>query len=631
MVSPRANASRVSRWWKREPAQADAEAPPSFNGSGDAGAADLHERYRLLRTLNYPHTSIGQMLDQTAQRYPDVPALHFGEQRWTYGELLTLVNRLAGGMAQRGVRRGDRVVMALPNSPDYVLCFLALQKLGAVVVNAGPLMGTDDLRELLRMTEPRMMIALDLQAGTQGPVASERPKMTWVWSSLKAYQPLWKRMGYQVKRWQARDHLYAHEAHTSVKGLFIDAPSRPPTIAPSPEDVALLQPSGGTTGTLKVAELTHHGLLCNATQLSAWSHMRSGQERFLALLPMFHVYGLMMGLILPALNASLILPMPRFALASLMDLLREHEPNVLPIVPTVADMLCEELESRPDRAVLGVLRRAFVISGAAPLPEATSERFEKLTGSQLVQGYGLTEASPVTHANPLLAPRAGSIGLALPDTQTRLADLDDPARDAPPGEPGELVVRGPQLMRGYYRNETETARMLRKDDRGRIWLYTGDVARLDEDGYVYLIDRRKNVINHAGLKIWPARVEHVLQAHPNVRDAAVIGRPDATYGEAVAAILVTRDGTDTSKLVDELRGTCRQRLAPYEVPTRFEFVEQLPRTALGKLLKYRLNAEATVAEEASGGGAPDREGAEASDPALSSAPPEEPNPEDKGA
>lgn len=585
----RANPRRMNRWWRRH-ADAAAATRTTPMPAGGAASSDIYQRLRLPRTLNYPATSLGQMLDQSAQRFPHAPAIAFGDERWTYGELLTQVNRLAGGLARHGVQQGDRVMMTLPNSPDFVLCFLALQKLGAVLVNAGPLMGTDSMRELMRMTEPRMVIALDLQAGTLRQIARDQTQVVWLWSSLQAYQPLWKRVGYQVKRWQTRERIYIRESHTMVSDLLADAPARPPTVAPAPEEVAVLQPTGGTTGTLKVAQLTHHSLLCNATQLIAWSGLRQGQERMFAVLPMFHVYGLMLSLIVPVFSTSLSLPMPRFGLDAFMELLREHRPNVLPVVPAIIELLCQELEKRPDETVLEVLSQAFVLSGAAPLPTATGERFERLTGNRIVQGYGLTEASPVTHANPLHAPRPGSIGLAMPDTHIRLADLDDPTRDAPPGEPGELVVRGPQLMRGYDQNPEETAHMLRTDARGHIWLYTGDVARVDEDGYVYLIDRRKHMINHAGLKVWPARIEQLLQSHRDVKDAAAIGRPDQVHGESVTAVVVAHDHADTSTLAEELRTLCREHLAPYEVPSRFEFVRQLPRSPLGKLLKYQLDA-----------------------------------------
>lgn len=591
----RANASRMRRWWKGAGA-AEAEPFDRMAAPPEAPApTDIYERLHLPRTLNYPATTIGSVLDQSADRFPHAPAMVFGGRQWTYRELADEVNRLATSLADRGVGPGDHVLMTLPNCPDFVRLFLALQKLGTIVVNAGPLMGRDDLRELIAMTRPRILVGLDLQARALRDAAGEHADMAWVWSSLQAYQPLLKRLGYRMKRWQARDQLRAGDVQITLDDLVASGRAEPIVGGPRPDDVAVLQPTGGTTGTLKVAQLTHRSLLCNAAQLSAWASLRPGQERLFAVLPMFHVYGLMISLLLPIYNASATLPMPRFELKPMLALVRDHRPTVVPIVPAIIDLLCRELTANPDEEVLDVLRQTFVLSGAAPLPAITAQRFERLTGNRVVQGYGLTEASPVTHANPLAAPRDGSIGLPMPDTQMRIADLTDPTRDADGNEPGELVVRGPQLMLGYYRNPEETARMLREDDKGDTWLHTGDVAHVDADGYVYLVDRRKHMINHAGLKVWPAKIEQMLVTHDDVADAAVLGRPDVVHGEAVTAVIVAREGVDTSNLADELRTMCRERLAPYEVPSRFEFVMNLPRSPLGKLLKHRLDAQASAA------------------------------------
>ena len=576
------------------------------------------------RMLTYPGTTLGRLLDQSAERFPDAPALAYGEARWTYRELLSQVNRLAGGLASLGVRRGDRVLMVLPNCPEYVTTFFAVQKLGAVLVNAGPLMGVDDLRAVVAMTTPRVAVGLDLQAGPLARVADHSTLEHWVWVSLRGYQPAFKRLGYRLKLWQSHGHngkgekngkAAKHEPHHNGNGnghgvngskeskpavehvlladLLARAPSRPPTVEPDPSRVAVLQPTGGTTGTLKLAELTHRGLLANATQVCVWEGCRAGQERILAVLPMFHVYGLTTCLVTGIYSAAELILTTRFVVAETLGLLREHRPTIFPVVPAICEALSDRLEKEQPPTPLAELRLCF--SGAAPLSRATAERFERLSGAKLVEGYGLTEASPVTHANLPGAARFGSIGLPMPDTRVRLAELDDPAKDVKPGEPGEMLVSGPQVMRGYFANPEQTERALFTDDRGEVWLRTGDVARCDADGYFYVIDRRKDMVIRSGLKVYPGKVEKVLATHPKVAEAAVVGRPHAVHTETVVAVVAMKAGApekpaETEALVSELKALCREHLAPYEVPEAFEFLEKLPRSALGKLLKRELRA-----------------------------------------
>lgn len=547
-------------------------------------------------TLNYPGATLGRLLDQSAQRYPDNPALTYCDLHWSYRELLEQVNRVAGGLAQLGVRRGDHVLLALPNCPEFVATFLAAQKLGAIVVNAGPLIGADDLRKLYELTQPTAVVGLDLQATMLKRAAHDRKQIHWVWVSLQGYQTMWRRFGYRIKLWRTRDHDARAVRHTDRQivwpKLLAQAPSRPPTIPITPDDVAVLQPTGGTTGVFKVAKLTHRNLTCNALQTSVWGSLQQGQERVLGVLPMFHVYGLMTCLVAPIFNAALMLPVTRLNMAQLLEIIHKHQPTVTPLVPAIIEMMCDHLQAHPNHAICDVIHRSMVTSGAAPLTPDTAARFEQVVGAPIVQGYGLTEASPVTHANPAHAPRAGSIGLPLPDTLVRLIDLDDPSREAAPGEPGEMLVSGPQIFDGYYHNDAETAKVIDVDAKGRRWLHTGDVVRIDRDGYCHVVDRRKHMIIRGGLKVWPGKVEEVLKSHAMVRDVAVIGRFDAVHTETVTAVIVLKQSkTDTDALVDELCHFCRKRLAPYETPSRFEFVEQLPRTGLGKLQKHAIASD----------------------------------------
>ena len=570
--------------------------PGKPNGNGAPAAADAdapymhhYRRQGIPRQLHYPATSISQLLQQSARRFASAPAVIYGDLRWTYGQLHQIVNRLAAALATMGIEPGDRVLLTLPNCPEYISSFLAIQKLGAVVVNAGPLMGSDDLGQLIALTRPRLAISLDLHGPILDRACEGHPNINLLWVSLKNYQTIWKRMGYRVKLWQSAKHAAEPAREASFDELLATASSRPPTVAPDPHDLAVLQPTGGTTGTLKVAQLSHHNLISNAVQISVWGRLRPAQERVLGILPMFHVFGLSTCLSTAIYNAAAMLPLTRFHTHQVLKTIVQHRPTVLPLAPVIVEALCDELELEPNPLACQVFERAMVISGAAPLLPETSKRFERITGIRICQGYGLTEASPVTHANPIPPRHEGSIGVPLPDTLVRVADLQDPAKNADPGAAGEMWIAGPQIMQGYYQNPQETQRVLHTDKDNRRWLRTGDVVRVDEEGYFSVIDRRKDMINRGGLKVWPAKVEQVLIRHPRVTDAAVVGRADPVHTEVVVA-MITPDTpvSDPTQLTSELRALCRKHLAHYEVPAHFEFVEQLPRTPLGKLQRQRL-------------------------------------------
>jgi long-chain acyl-CoA synthetase len=304
------------------------------------------------------------------------------------------------------------------------------------------------------------------------------------------------------------------------------------------------------------------------------------------------VYGLTTCLMNGVYSAATMILSTRFNADETLELLREHQPTIFPLVPAICDAISDRLErqNRDGDGSPSLSGLRLCLSGAAPLPAPTAERFERLTGAKVIEGYGLTEASPVTHANLPGNARAGSIGLPMPDTRVRVVDLEDPARDVPVGQVGEMLVSGPQIMRGYFASPEQTARALFTDDDGHTWLRTGDLARYDEDGFFYIVDRRKDMIIRSGLKVYPGKVEKVLRTHAKVVDAAVVGRPHPVHTETVIAVLALADGApdDGRPLCDELRALCREHLSPYEVPEEFEFVAELPRSPLGKLLKREL-------------------------------------------
>lgn len=590
------------RWWKHRNGngRGNGQGKPAVATVQDAPAAGQNgappeppwlaqlDREGIPRTLRYPTTTLARLLDQAAERFGDNPALIYNNNRRTYRELLAKVNRMAGGLSRRGVRRGDRVVLALPNCPEYVISFFAIQKLGALVVNAGPLIGADDLRTLITLTTPRALIGLDLQASKIIGAAKDSSADHFVWATLQSYQTLVRRVGYQIKLWQGRERSNRSTAeHTTLSSMLDTAPAKPPTVEPKPDAIAVLQPTSGTTGSIKLAQLSHRNLLSNALQVAVVMGAREGQERVLTLLPMFHVYGLMTGLIQPILSSATIILMTRFAAAQTLDVLVREQPTIFPLVPAICDALSNEIDRR-ERPMLPSRTRAC-ISGAAPLPIEVAQRFERLTGARVVEGYGLSETSPVTHVNPLSRPRYGTIGLPLPDTSCRVVDLEQGTTDVAVGQPGELLISGPQVMSGYFGNPMETAGALWTDAQGKTWLRTGDIVRMDEDGFFQIMDRKKDMIIRSGLKVYPAKVEKVLRTNPRVADAAVIGRADPVHTEEVVAIVVLRTPeADREGIQNELRLLCREHLAAYEVPAKFEFTDQIPRSALGKLLKKEL-------------------------------------------
>ena len=631
----------VMRWWRsgrlnsQPPGGATTNRVGDGNGNGN-GSANGHGKGKrasaptgprwfkqwdtngIPRSLTYPTTTLGRMLDQTADRFANAIAIVYQDRTWTYGQLLAEVNRMAGGLARLGVRKNDRVMVALPNCPEFVISFFAIQKLGAVVVNAGPLIGLDDLHYLITLTSPRLVVGLDLRARALVAAGAGSTVEHWIWVTLQSYQGLLKRLGYQFKLWQDSTKGRGGDAsgaeHVTLAKLLADAPAKPPTLEPSPSATAVLQPTSGTTGTLRLAQLSHRNLLANAMQVSTFTQCRAGQERVLAVLPMFHVYGLMLGLISAVFEAATMVLAPRFVASETVSLLRRYRPTIFPVVPAICEAISNELEreraaaakqkqeknapaadgaSAAPAAKLEGLR--LCISGAAPLTRAVAERFERLTGSRVIEGYGLSEASPVTHANLPGKPRFGSIGLPLPDTRCRVVDLDDPTRDVPVGDAGELLICGPQVMSGYFASRIDTERVLTNDTDGATWLRTGDVVRMDEDGFFYVLDRTKDMIIRSGLKVYPAKVERVLARHAAVADVAVIGRPDSMHTEIVTAVIVPKHAeANREALIEELKTQCREHLAAYEVPMRFEFVEKIPRSMLGKALKNELRRTTTT-------------------------------------
>jgi long-chain acyl-CoA synthetase len=538
--------------------------------------------------VDVPEVALTQLLLDAARAFPRRKALVFLGRAMTYRALEDAVERFAGALQELGVRRGDRVALILPNCPQNVIAFFAVLRLGAVVVQHNPLYTAPELHHQLTDSGATVAIVYD---GAYSRLAQAREGTNLssvIVTSLADYLPSGKRLALLLpfgavrdKREQLVTPLPAG-ADVLKFGELLDSARAVGPVPVAPDDLALLQYTGGTTGLPKGAMLTHRNLVANAHQAAAWDpEMVRGRETVLAALPMFHVYGLTMCLTLNMLIGGTLVLLPTFELGLLFKAIDKHKPTVFPGVPPMYDQIVHS--RRTGRHDLRSIRAC--VSGAMRLPPQTVESFQQLTGGRLVEGYGLTESSPVALANPLNEnARPGTIGVPLPGTDVRIVDVDDPSKCLPFGWPGELCVRGPQVFAGYLQQPEESGSMLRDG-----WLHTGDIAVMDPDGFVTIVDRKRDVILTRGYSVFPTEVEDVLAEHPAVAECAVAGVSHHYRGETVKAFVVLRSGQQVSE--DELRGYCSARLVAYKVPTLFEFRQDLPRNMLGKVLRRVLRDE----------------------------------------
>ncbi len=533
-------------------------------------------------TITYPARPIHHVLEETARKFPDRPAIMFFGREISYRRLGELADRFAGGLQALGVQPGDRVSLHLPNCPQFVIAWYGVVRAGAVVVPFNPLYVEREVAAQMADCGAVTAVTLDLFAGrVQAARAGSRLAHVIVTRINDFFPPLLRTL-YPLR---ARRHgewpAIRVDASTHA---FADVASAAPLTAPAaqnPADVAVLLYTGGTTGAPKGAMLTHRNLVANAYQSALWITNPTAGTATVGVLPFFHSYGMtviMNGSIL--LGGRMVL-LPRFEAEAVLKAIARYRPERFGGVPT----LYNALAAHPRVARYDLRSIRACISGAAPLPAEVQARFERATGVTLLEGYGLTEASPVTHTTPLRGLRKpGSIGIPVPDTDARIVDLETGTRVLPPGEIGELVLRGPQVMAGYWNRPEETASALRNG-----WLYTGDVARMDDDGYFYIVDRKKEMLITGGLNVYPRDVEEVLYSHPAVLEAALIGVPDAHWGEVGKAFVTLRPGAQAT--AEELLSYCRERLAPYKVPAAIEFRDSLPKTLIGKVLRRVLVEE----------------------------------------
>lgn len=536
--------------------------------------------------IDAPTQTLPEMLSASVSTYGRRPALEFFGSVTTYRELGDLVARAAEGLRRLGVGKGDRVALVLPNCPQHVVAFYAALRLGAIVVEHNPLYTARELRHQFEDHEAKVAIVWDKTVDTIADFPSDLRVEHIVSVDITAAMPLSTRMLLRMPVPKARASRAKLTGAPSTrraiawKTLVDHRPVSRRVEGPGLDDTALLQYTSGTTGDPKGAILTHANLRANAMQGRAWvPGLIDGEETFYGVLPLFHAYGMTLCLTFAmSIGAKLVL-FPTFDLGLVTKAARTSPPTFLPAVPPIYDQLARAAS----RGTIDLSTVRFAISGAMSLPVATVERWEEATGGLLVEGYGMTESSPVALGNPIgTSRRPGTVGVPFPSTEIRVVDPADTDVDRPIGEPGELLLRGPQVFQGYWRRPGDTADVLLKDG----WLRTGDIAEVSADGFVTIVDRLKELIITGGFNVSPSEVEDALMAHPDVVGAAVVGLPRASGGEEVAAAVVLRDGAtlDTTAL----RDFCRTRLTPYKVPKQITAVADLPRSLIGKVLRRQV-------------------------------------------
>lgn len=532
--------------------------------------------------------TVPDLLLRSAARAPDAPCLDFLGRRWSYRAVAEAARRAGAGFAALGAGPGRHVGLFLPNCPHYVFAYYGALMAGATVVNFSPLYTADELVLQVEDSGVELMVTLDLAQlyPTIAAVLGRTRIAKLVVGNLPEVLPWGKALGYRLLRGKDRAQWTADARHMAFADLIAAAPLEAPVAIDPVRDVALLQYTGGTTGVPKGAVLTHANLTINAQQVMAADPEPEAPDRILGVLPFFHVFANTCVLNRTILHGGEIVMQPRFEAKAVLAAIGSSRITAMPGVPTMYAALLDA----PGIGSADFSSLRICISGGAPLPAELRERFEARTGARLIEGYGLTETSGVLTANPFDgAGRAGSVGQPLPSTRVKLVDKDDPSRDPPPGEPGEVVAAGPQIMRGYHNRAAADAEVFVTDGQGTRWLRTGDVGRIDADGYLFIVDRLKDMIVVGGFKVFPSIVEAVLYRHPAVREALVIGVPDARQGERPKAFVTLGEGAGTT--ADELLHFVNGHVGKHERLVAVELRDALPKTAVGKLSRKELVAE----------------------------------------
>ena len=550
-------------------------------------------------TIEIPNVPFFHFLDESARKYPDRACTIFKGAVITFQEMNAITDHVAAALVDMGVKKGDRVGIFMPNTPQFVMAYYGILKAGGVVVATNPLYTP---REIEHQASDAGIEYMFVMTNFYEKIKEAQPKTKikkLIVTNLKETLPpavrvlftllREKKQGFRIEGGLRDGDIWFQELLSKYQNA-----SRP-ALEIDPNDTALFQYSGGTTGVSKGAVALHRNLVANTLQLKSWVvTLDVGHEIYLMAIPLFHVYGMVAGLGLAiAFGASMVMvPNPR-DLKDVLGSIAKYKTTVFPGVPAMYNAINNYPDAQAGKYDLSSIK--LCVAGSAPLLRETKEAFERLSGGTIVEAYGLSEAPTGTHGNPVLGVnKTGSIGMPLPNMECRVVSLDDGETDMPQGEIGELIMHGPQVMKGYHNMPTETANTLRQDKNGKIWLYTGDIVRMDEDGYFYIVDRKKELIKPGGYQVWPREVEEAIADNPKVLEVGVAGIPDAYRGETVKAWVVVKPGETLTQ--EELKAFCKERLAAYKVPTHYEFRDELPKTTVGKILRRELVRQHKEAE-----------------------------------
>ena len=538
-----------------------------------------HSQYdaHVPRSLKYPHNTLIDLLKKSASKFPDKSCCLYQGVDYSYHEVNSFATHLAKILIHLGLNVGDRVGVIFPNSPLFVTAFFATLKAGGIVVAINPRYTGYEIEEMIKTSQLKWLICLSELKSDIDPIAIKYKIRVVVFADvLKQADLITSNQQHKDQR-EIRKDLRIYDLNDLMNSKI------PDHVLPNVDfnAPAIFQYTGGTTGTPKAAIGLHRNLVANTQQFIAWCDLHEGQETILTAIPLYHVYGMVLTMCLGiALGARLLLiPDPR-DINEILSQIQHHRPTFFPGVPNMYYAITQHPDVSKGKIYLKSIKAC--ISGSSPLHAEVKHQFEALTGGRLMEGYGLSEAPTATHCNPLYgANKTGSIGLPLPDVDCRIVDLETGSHEVGIGEVGELIIKGPQVMKGYHQMPEEDKITLREG-----WLYTGDVARMDEEGYFYLIDRKKSLIKVGGLQVWPNEVEKIICGHPAVADAGVAGVPDKTRGEKVIAWIMLK--TNQILTQDEIKDWCKKKLVSYKIPTEIIIVDQLPRTSVGKVLRRKL-------------------------------------------
>ena len=546
----------------------------------------------VAHSMNYPDHTLQQLLDESVERYPDNIAITFpgvfnDESMMSYKELDIASNKLANALVDIGVKKGDRVALLMPNCPQFVISYYAVLRAGGIVVATNPLYSAREMEFQFNDCGAETVIVLSLFYKTVMGIKDRTSLKNVVVTNIKEYLPEQSRKAFIAFVERQEGHYVRVPKVQNIykfQDLLRRFSSKPAAVETSPDDVAMFQYTGGTTGLSKAAVATHRNVVANVYMMRAWSMpigLNQGQEVVMGVMPLFHIYGMVTVLHFSVLTGSAMVLLPRFETEKVLNAINRYRPAFFPGVPT----MYVAINNFPEVRKYDLRSIKACVSGAAPLPVEVQQEFEKLTGGKLVEGFGLSEAPVVVTANPLIGLRKiGSIGVPVPDVEARIMDAEIGDKEMPLGEVGELVISGPQVMKGYWNRPEETEMVLHNG-----WLYTGDLAKMDEDGFFFIVDRKKDMIIAGGFNIYPRDIEEVLYEHPKVKEAVCYGVSDPYRGQTVKVAIVLKEGESATE--EEIIEFCRSRLARYKIPKLIEFRDSLPKSLIGKVLRRVLMEE----------------------------------------